>query len=71
MSARVTEVMSVVTVLPPASWIVTAGWVPKATRLVVGVLGWVVKASLLGAPAVMLKFALVPPESPEAVAVSV
>jgi len=56
--ARVTDGPGVVTVLPPASWTVTAGWVAKATLCAVLADGEVVKASLVAEPTVMVKLVL-------------
>src|ERR1035437_5177313 len=50
--ARVLGVVAVVTVLPPASWTVTVGWLVQAVPPVPPP-GCVVKASLLGVPTVM------------------
>src|SRR5665811_656763 len=47
--ARVIEVVAVVTVLPPASWTVTVGWLVQAVLLAPPP-GCAVKASLLAAP---------------------
>ena len=56
--AKATEAVEVVTVLPPASWIVTTGDVAKAIpETAAG--GWVVKASLAAGPSVMLNVPLV------------
>jgi hypothetical protein len=65
--ARLTALASLVTVLPNASWTVTAGWVPNAVPAVFGVLGCVVKASFDAAAAVMLNVLLVAPVRPELV----
>ena len=67
---RVTESDPVVTVLPPASWTVTTGWVAKAMPPVEPE-GLVVKASLVAAPTVMVKLVLTALVSPPEVAVSV
>ena len=56
--ARVMGSVAVVIVLPPASSTLTAGWVLQATPSVPPP-GWVVKASLAGAPMVMVKLVLV------------
>jgi len=54
---RVTVAPLVVTVLPPASWTVTTGWV--ANTLFAGAPeGWVVKTSFAAVPAVMVKLVL-------------
>ena len=52
--AKVIEADEEVTVLPPASWTVTTGWVVKAVPPVAPA-GWVEKASLAAAPTVTLK----------------
>jgi hypothetical protein len=65
---RVTEFVPVV-VLPPASWTVTTGWVPKAVPLV-ELEGLVVKASLVAGPEIV-KPALTALVSEPEVAVSV
>src|SRR5580765_5607049 len=70
-SARVTELVSVVTVLPTASWIVTAGCWAKATWLALLGLGGVVKLSLTAGPAVMANDVLVADDREPSVAVSV
>jgi hypothetical protein len=67
---RVTAAVPVVTILPPVSWTVTAGWVPKAVPPV-ELDGFEVKASLVADPAVMVKPALTALVSPLAVAVRV
>ena len=67
---RVTDAVLVVTVLPPASWTATTGWVAKAMPPVEPE-GLVVKASLVAVPAVMVKLALTALVRPVAVAVSV
>src|SRR5450759_3575127 len=67
---RVIEVVAEVTVLPPASWTVTVGWLVQAVLLVPPP-GCVVKASLLGAPTVMLNELLVAPVRPVLATVSV
>ena len=66
---RVTEALLEVTVLLPASWTVTTGWVAKLVLLVAPE-GLVVKASLVAVPAIvkLLLRALV---SPVAAAVKV
>ena len=56
--ARVTTLVSVVTVLVPASWTVTTGWVVKAVPPVEPT-GWVVKASRAAGPRVIATDALV------------
>src|SRR5450759_3057512 len=68
--ARVIEVVAVVTVLPSASWTETVGWLAQAVLLVPPP-GCVVKASLLGAPTVMLNELLVAPVRPVLATVSV
>ena len=67
---RVTEAALVVTVLPPASWTATTGWVANAMPPVEPE-GLVVKASLVAGPTVMVKLALTALVSPLEVAVSV
>jgi hypothetical protein len=52
-NATVTKLVSVVTVLPPASWTVTTGWAANTTKLVAVVLGWEVNTSLLAVMAVL------------------
>ena len=69
-SVSITELVSVVTVLPPASCTVTTGWVAEATWLAPPP-GWVVNATLAAAPTVIVKLLLVAAVSPLAVAVSV
>jgi len=54
---RLTGVVLKVMVLPPASWTATSGWVPNAT-LPVELDGWVMKASLLAGPVVMVTLVL-------------
>ena len=56
--ARVIELVAVVTVLPPTSSTVTAGWVAQAVPSAPPP-GWVVKASWEAAPIVMVKALLV------------
>jgi len=51
---RSTVAVDVVTVFPPASWMLTAGCVANGA-LPVEPEGWVVKASLVAGPVVMLK----------------
>ena len=68
---KVTEAVLVVTVLPPASWTVTLGWVAKAVLTAVELDGLVVKASLVAGPAVMVKLVLTALVRPLAAAVSV
>src|SRR3954469_22516908 len=68
--ANVTALMSVVTVLPAASWIVTTGCVPNATPPVEP-LGCVVKASCAAGPAVMVTVVLTAAVNAPSVAVSV
>ena len=67
---KVTDAVLAVTVLPPASWTATTGWVAKATPPV-ELDGLVVKASLVAAPTVMVKLALTALVSPLEAAVSV
>ncbi len=69
-SARVTELVSPVTVFPNASCTVTTGWVAIADWLVEP-LGCVVKPTLAAAAAVIVKLLLVAEVSPPALAVSV
>ena len=59
-----------VTVLPPASWTVTAGWVAQAVPSTPPP-GWVVKASWEAAPMVIEKALLVTSVKPVAEAVRV
>src|SRR5665647_3078780 len=68
---RVTGLVSVVTVFPVASWMVTTGWRAHPVSLVAVGLGGVVKCSLAGAPAVMVRVALVVEVSFPSVAVRV
>ena len=68
--ARVTELVSPVAVLPYASCRVTTGWVASGTPLLLPP-GWVVKTSLVVAPAVIAKVVLVAEVSDPSVAVSV
>src|SRR5664280_378326 len=68
--ARVIEVVAVVTVLPPASWTVTVGWLVQAVPPVPPP-GCAVKASLFAAPTVMLNVPLVAPVRGLLVAASV
>ncbi len=68
--ARVTDGPAVVTVLPPASWTVTTGWVGMVV-LGRALDGEVVKASLLAGPTVMVKLVLTALVSPGEAAVSV
>ena len=58
-TARVTEALEPVTVLPPMSWTVTTGWEANATPLVAVALGWVVMANWAAAPTVRAKLAVV------------
>jgi hypothetical protein len=67
--AKVIEA-ELLTVLPPASWIVTVGCVPNALPAVAVLLGSVVKANFAAAPSVMLNVLLVAEVSPLLVAVS-
>jgi hypothetical protein len=66
---RVIEAVLVVTVVPPASWTVTRGWVPKALPAL-EFEGLVVKASLVAVPE-MVKLALTALLSPLEAAISV
>ncbi len=59
------------TVLPPASRTVTAGWAANATWLTVLALGCPVNASWVAAPTEIVKLALVAEVIPPEVAVSV
>jgi hypothetical protein len=68
--ANVTAVMLLVTVLPPASWIATTGWVPKAVPPV-DALGEVVNASFAAAPTVIVNELLIAEVNPVPVAVNV
>src|SRR5665647_1469445 len=69
---RVTGLVSVVTVFPAASWMVTTGWRAHPVSLVAVGLGAVVKCSLEGAPAVVVMVLLLVVEvRDESVAVSV
>ena len=68
---RVTDEESVVTTLPTASSTLTAGWVVKFVPSVTPPTGWVVNASLLAVPGVMLKAALTAEVSELSVAVRV
>ena len=68
--ARVMELVAVVTVLPPTSSTVTAGWVPQAVPSTPPP-GWVLKASWEAPPIVMEKALLVMVVNPVAAAVSV
>ena len=67
---RFTEAVLAVTVLPPASWTVTTGWVGKGMPPV-ELEGLVVKASLVAGPTEIVKLALAALVSPVAVAVRV
>src|SRR5450631_125755 len=67
---KVTGAELVVTVLAPASWTVTTGWVAKAVVLTAPD-GLVVNASLVAGPTVMVKLVLTALVSPAAAAVSV
>ena len=66
-TARVMELVAVVTVLPPTSWTVTTGWVVHVAPLAPPP-GWVVKPSWVAAPIVMAKALLVAVVSPLEVA---
>jgi hypothetical protein len=68
---RVTGTALLVTVLPPASCTVTAGWVLKGTPNWPPLFGFVVKASLAAGPTVTLKLELVAPVNPVVLAASV
>src|SRR5665647_1609985 len=68
---RVTGLVSVVTVFPAASWMVTTGWRAHPVSLTAVGLGAVVKWSLAGAPAVMVTSLLVVEVKDPPVAVSV
>src|SRR4051794_29315260 len=67
---NVTELVSLVTVLPPRSCTFTTGWVANATSLAAP-LGWRVKASCAAGPTVMVVPALTAGVNDPAVAVSV
>src|SRR5450631_579564 len=67
---RVTGAVLVVTVLPPASWTATTGWVPKAVPPVEPE-GLVVTASLVAGPAPIVMLELTALLSPGADAVRV
>jgi len=67
---RVTGAVLVVTVLAPASWTVTTGWVPK-TLPAAEFEGLVAKASVVADPAVMVMLVLVALVSPLEAAVIV
>ena len=67
---RLTEAVLPVTVLPPASWIATTGWVAKTVPPVAPD-GLVAKASLVAAPTLIVKLALTSAVRPVAVAVRV
>ena len=67
---RSTEAVLVVTVLPPASWMATAGWAANGVPPV-EFDGFVVKPSLVAGPTATVKLALTALVSPLAVAVSV
>ena len=69
-TARVMELVAVVTTLPPTSSTVTAGWVPQAAPLAPPP-GWPVKTSWEAPPMVMEKALLVMVVNPVAAAVSV
>src|SRR5262245_2961015 len=68
--ARAMEALLLVTALPPASWTVTTGCVPKAVPPVL-VPGLVVNASFAALPTVMLNVALVALVRPALVALRV
>ena len=67
---RLTEAVLLVTVLPPASWTATTGWVTK-TLPPVAPDGLVAKASLVPAPTLIVKLALTALVRPLEVAVRV
>ena len=69
-SASVTLLTLLVTVLPAASWTVTTGCVASAVPPV-PLLGWVVNASLVAVPAVIAKLLLAADVTDVPVAVSV
>src|SRR5207245_8377880 len=69
--ARVTLALEVVTVLPPASWTFTTGWIGKTPLAAVAPLGWVVTTRWVAGPTVTLNVALVAVLSPLLVAVRV
>src|SRR5947208_3279142 len=56
--ANVTALVSVVTVLPPTSVMLTTGWVAKGWRLAASV-GWVVNRSPVAGPIVMVTGSLI------------
>ena len=68
--ARVMELVAEVTTLPDWSSTLTPGWVVQVAPSAPPP-GWVVKASWVAAPGVMVKAELVAPVSPVAAAVSV
>jgi hypothetical protein len=68
--ASVTAVTLLVTVLPPASWIATTGWVPNAVPPV-DALGEVVNANFVAAPTVIVNELLVAGVNPVSVTVNV
>src|SRR3954451_7832713 len=68
--ARSTSLVSLLTVLPAASWTVMTGCVANAT-LLAAPLGWVVNPSLLARPAVMVSGVLTAVVSAPSVAVKV
>ena len=67
---RLTEAVLLVTVLPPASWIATTGWVTKTVPPVAPD-GLVAKASLVAVPTLIVKLALTALVRPLEVAVRV
>jgi hypothetical protein len=67
---KVTGAPLVVTVLPPASWTATTGWLTKATPPVEPE-GLVMKANVLAAPAVMVTLSLMAEVTNPSVAVIV
>ena len=67
---RVIDAVLVVTVLPPASWTVTAGWAAKLVLTAVELEGLVVKTSWAAGPKTV-RLALTPLDRPLEAAVSV
>ncbi|PXA69229.1 hypothetical protein CVS29_01275 [Arthrobacter psychrochitiniphilus] len=68
---KFTTAVLVVTVFPPASWMLTVGWAAKGTPPVEVGEGWEVKPSLLAGPTRMVKLALVALVRPVDAAVNV
>src|SRR5205085_2577666 len=68
--AKLTLALELVTVSPPGSWTLTAGWVPHAVPPVPPP-GWVVNASLAAGPTETLKVELVAELREPSVATSV